>query len=116
MNEIEIIVDGKVYRLNNNSNKYDRAKKDAGPNAARKQILAHYDKLLGYIQDEHGNKIENGLFWKEENNKLETKKVRKENLAIFSEVTRHPVIASLIVIIIFAVLWYLFGIDLRSFN
>lgn len=65
MNEIEFNVDGKVYRLTNrnNANKYDRAVKDAGPNATPKQVLAHYDKHAGNIQDENGQQINNGPFW-----------------------------------------------------
>ena len=55
----------------NNGNKYDRAIKDAGTNATPKQILAHYDKHAGYIQDENGNKIINGKFWEEENKRLQ---------------------------------------------
>lgn len=72
MNEITFTIDGKIYRLTNmnNNNKYDRAMKDAGINATPKQILAHYDKHAGYIQDENGNKIINGKFWEEEKLRL----------------------------------------------
>jgi len=72
MNEIKLNADGKVYQLTNqnNGNKYDRAKADAGSNAVSKQILAHYDKLAGYIQDENGNKINNGPFWEAEKARL----------------------------------------------
>ena len=73
MNEITLKIDTKSYRLTNmnNGNKYDRAIKDAGTNATPKQILAHYDKHAGYIQDENGNKIINGKFWEEENKRLQ---------------------------------------------
>lgn len=73
MNEITLTVDDKIYRLTNinNGNKYDRAVKDAGTNATPKQILAHYDKHAGYIQDESGNKIIKGKFWEEENMRLQ---------------------------------------------
>ena len=72
MNEITLTIDGKIYQLTNmnNGNKYDRAVKDAGTNATPKQILAHYDKHAGYIQDENGNKIINGKFWEEEKARL----------------------------------------------
>lgn len=74
MNEITLKIDTKSYRLTNmnNGNKYDRAIKDAGTNATPKQILAHYDKHAGYIQDENGNKIINGKFWEEENTRLQS--------------------------------------------
>ena len=74
MNEITLKIDTKSYRLTNmnNGNKYDRAIKDAGTNATPKQILAHYDKHAGYIQDENGNKIINGKFWEEENARLQS--------------------------------------------
>lgn len=73
MNEISINVNGIIYRLtnSNNGNKYDRAVKDAGANANTKQILAHYNKHDGYIQDESGKKIENGKFWAKEKARLE---------------------------------------------
>ena len=72
MNEITLTIDGKIYRLTNmnNGNKYDRAVKEAGANATPKQILAHYDKHAGYIQDEDSNKIINGKFWEEEKTRL----------------------------------------------
>ncbi|QQG42526.1 MAG: hypothetical protein HYW15_03420 [Candidatus Giovannonibacteria bacterium] len=70
MQEIKIKVRGREYTLNNNSDKYDRAKKDAGENATPEKILAHYDKLGGLIKDEDGNKIENGLFWQKEREHL----------------------------------------------
>ena len=66
MQEIKIKVRGREYTLNNNSDKYERAKKNAGGNAMPEQILAHYDKLAGLIKDENGRKIENGQFWEKE--------------------------------------------------
>ena len=65
MNEISLVSNGKTYKLTNQNNgqKYDRAVIAAGVGAAEEQVLAHYDKLGGYIQDENGNKIENGNFW-----------------------------------------------------
>lgn len=77
MNEIELNIDGRVYRLTNRNNceKYDRAVKDAGQDASPSQILAHYDKLMGYIQDQNGNKLGNGQFWEAEKKRLvETQK------------------------------------------
>lgn len=72
MNEINLNVGGKVYRLTNqnNGNKYDRAKADAGSSATPEKILAHYDKHAGYIQDENGNKVNNGAFWEAEKVRL----------------------------------------------
>lgn len=80
MNEIEIIIDGKIYRLTNKNNntKYDRAKKEAGSNATTRQILAHYDKHLGYIQNEHGDKVENGEFWEIEKTRIVEKPSKLE--------------------------------------
>ena len=66
MQEIKIKIGNREYTLNNNSSKYDRAKKDAGENATDEQVLAHYDKLAGLIKDENGVKVENGRFWEKE--------------------------------------------------
>lgn len=65
MNEIKIGVDGKAYRLTdrNNGEKYTRAVADAGEEASPKQILAHYDKLAGNIQDKDHQNVPNGPFW-----------------------------------------------------
>jgi hypothetical protein len=81
MNEIKFNIHGRKYRLTNENNaeKYDRAVKDAGCNASQGQILTHYDKLLGYIQNENGNKIENGQFWKAEKIRLARKEGRIKN-------------------------------------
>ena len=64
MEEIKIKIGEAEYVLNNNSDKYERAKREAGKNATPEVVLAFYDKLLGYIKDAQGNKIENGDFWK----------------------------------------------------
>jgi len=64
MNEIRIEVGSKSVFLNNNSGKLDRAKEVAGPNASDFEVLAHYDQLAGLIQDEKGQKLENGQFWR----------------------------------------------------
>lgn len=76
MNEISFSANGKTYRLTNqnNGNKFDRAKKEAGSNAKPEQVLAYYDKLAGYIQDESGSKIENGIFWRIESERIEADK------------------------------------------
>ncbi|MEK7106517.1 MAG: hypothetical protein AAB895_04155, partial [Patescibacteria group bacterium] len=68
MNEIELNVEGTTYRLTNqnNNDKYGRAIKDAGSGAKPKQVLAYYDKHGANIQNEAGEKINNGQFWKEE--------------------------------------------------
>lgn len=70
MQEMKIKIGNREYTLNNNSDKYDRAKADAGGNATDKQILAHYDKLAGLIRDENGKKIENGPFWEAEKKRI----------------------------------------------
>jgi hypothetical protein len=64
MNDIRIQFGNKTVFLNNNSGKFDRAKKAAGPNASDFELLAHYDQLEGLIQDEKGQKLENGQFWR----------------------------------------------------
>ncbi len=76
MHEIKLKIGDREYTLNNNSDKYDRAKRDAGENATLEQILAHYDKLAGLIKDENGDKIDNGQFWKAE--KVWLEKEQKE--------------------------------------
>lgn len=117
MNEIEIKVDENIYRVTNlnNGNKYSRAQKDAGENAFPKQILAHYDKLLGGIQNEQGQKIQNGLFWKQEKENIAVREERLNKVKTALEITRHPVIATILVVVILAILLYVFGIDLRGF-
>jgi hypothetical protein len=112
MNEIVLTVEEKTYRLNNNSDKHERAKKDAGSSATSKQILAHYDKHGGNIQDENGKPIDGVSFWKEEKKRLEVKQKRIENLRWVERVTGHPVIVTFLTIIAFALVWYVFGIDL----
>lgn len=69
MKEIKIKIDGRNYTLNNNSDKYNRAKRDAGENAKDEQVLAHYDKLLGLIKDDGGN-VKNGQFWEKEKQRV----------------------------------------------
>lgn len=64
MNDIRIQFGGKTVFLNNNSGKFNRAKEAAGPNASDFELLAHYDQLEGLIQDEKGQKLENGQFWR----------------------------------------------------
>lgn len=102
MNEIKLYSEGKVYMVTNinNSDKYNRAKADAGFNATQKQILAHYDKLGGYIQNEEGEKIKNGSFWEGEKASMATKQKRKENWRLIEKITQHPIIATLLVTII----------------
>lgn len=76
--EIRIKVRGREYTLNNNSNKYERAKLAAGTNATEEQILAYYDKLAGLIKDESGQKVENGRFWEGEKGRLAKEKIKRE--------------------------------------
>lgn len=73
MNEISLTLNGKKYKVTNQNNgyKYDRAVTAAGVGATEEQVLAHYDKLGGYIQDEDGNKVENGSFWQAESERLQ---------------------------------------------
>src|SRR3989338_10995151 len=66
MDNIKIKIQGQEYTVNNNSGKYDRAKKDAGENAAPEQILAYYDKFAGLIKNADCVKVENGKFWETE--------------------------------------------------
>ena len=70
MQEMKIKIGNREYTLNNNSGKYDRAKKDAGESATPEQLLAHYDKHAGLIRDENGNKVENGPFWEAEKKRI----------------------------------------------
>lgn len=117
-NEIQKRVGGKIYWLTNqnNNNKYSRAKNDAGPNATPEEILANYDKLGGYIQNEQHEKVLNGRFWVEEKKRLAAIGSRKEIWQRIDKATSHPVIASLIVVLLLALIFYLFGIDLSQFN
>lgn len=63
MEEIRLKTASGEFVLNNNSEKYTRALKDAGRNASPEEVLAHYDKLQGLIKDTNGNEIKNGPFW-----------------------------------------------------
>jgi len=92
MQEIEIKIGGKVYTLNNNSNKYDRAKRDAGENATDEQILAHYDKLAGLIKNENGN-VKNGQFWEKEKQRIanEPKELRYKTDEELKEIMRNSI-------------------------
>ena len=67
---MKIKIGNREYTLNNNSGKYDRAKKDTGESATPEQLLAHYDKHAGLIRDENGNKVENGPFWEAEKKRI----------------------------------------------
>lgn len=49
----------------NNPDKLDRAKKEAGRNASPEEILAHYDKLGGLIQNKDGRTVKQGTFWEQ---------------------------------------------------
>lgn len=61
--ETEINTPSGDFILNNNGNKYDRAKEAAGMNASPQEILAHYDKFAGLIKNKEGRVVENGIFW-----------------------------------------------------
>ena len=118
MQEVKIKFEGKEYTLNNNSGKYSRIFQPnfGGENPTDEEILAYYDSFAGLILDENGSKVESGKFWKKYQIKLAKEQKRRESLAIFGKITSHPVIASLIVITVLAILWYIFGVDLRSFS
>jgi hypothetical protein len=83
MNEIKISAGGTTYRLTdiNNGNKYTRAKTDAGEGASIEKVLAHYDKLGGYIQDKNHEKIDNGKFWAAEKAVISNEKAQLKNMS-----------------------------------
>lgn len=93
MQEIKIKIQGREYTLNNNNGKYDRAKHDAGENVTPEQILAHYDKLAGFIQDENGNKVENGRFWEAEKARIaeEPKQLKYKTDEELKEIMRNSI-------------------------
>ena len=88
MNEIKLNSEGKNYFVTdiNNNNKYSRAKTDAGLDATQEQILAHYDKLGGYIHDEAGNKVKHGSFWKNENINMAKKRKQGERWLLIKKI------------------------------
>jgi hypothetical protein len=110
MNEIELNVEGKIYRLTNknNGNKYDRAVQNSGQNTTPKQILAHYDKLRGYIQDSEGKAVPNDLFWEEEKNRLKIEQARKARWRLIGNFTNHQLIAGILVTVFALILSFLF--------
>lgn len=93
MQEMKIKIEGREYLLNNNNGKFDRAKKDAGVNAAPEQILAHYDKLAGLIKDERGDKVENGKFWEAEKARMadEPKQLKYKTDDELKEIMRNSI-------------------------
>lgn len=93
MQETKVKIGDREYALNNNNDKYDRAKKDAGESASPEQVLAHYDKLAGLIKDESGNKIENGRFWEAEKKRLadEPKQLRHKSDEELREIMRNSI-------------------------
>lgn len=93
MQEIKIKIGDREYTINNNSNKYDRAKKDAGENTSPEQILAHYDRMAGLIKDENGNKIENGRFWGAEKKRMadEPRQLRYKTDEELMEIMRNSI-------------------------
>lgn len=119
MQEVTLKVGDQEYILNNNSGKYSRVFDEirgAGRNATPEQILVHYDRFGGLILDKNRNKIENGKFWKAYEEKIIRKKKIERNLETIGKITSHPIVAALILIIIFGLIWYFFGIDLSRFN
>ena len=72
MSEINFNLNGEIYILNNNNDKFNRAAKEVGDSASPLEFLATYDRLGGLIKDRDGKKIENGIFntrydkWKHE--------------------------------------------------
>lgn len=119
LEEREIEYSGIGYILNNNSGKFSRIfePRYAGPNATIEQIMAFYDSFAGLILfAENRAIIPNGYFWPPYEAKLIKKRKRKENLERIKEITSHPVIATLLVILVLAIIWYLFGVDLSRFN
>jgi hypothetical protein len=93
MQEMKIKIGDREYTLNNNSDKYDRAKKDAGENSTPEQILAHYDKLAGLIKDENGTKVENGKFWETEKARIadEPKQLKHKTDEELMEIMRNSI-------------------------
>jgi len=93
MQEMKINTGDREYTLNNNSDKYNRAKSDAGVNATPEQILAHYDKLAGLIKDENGNKVENGKFWEAEKARIadEPKQLKNKTNEELKEIMRNSI-------------------------
>ena len=111
---IYLKVNGVEYELNNNSNKFERAKNDAGQNASPNKILAHYDKLGGLIKLD-GISIGNGTFWNKEVNRVIKKERVKSVLSFISNTTKHPIVATIVIAFLLLFFYYLLGIDLRSF-
>jgi|GEM_PF-2121232 len=88
MNDIQIQFENKKLFLNDNSQKFTRAKAAAGPNASDFELLAYYDHLAGLIQDEKGQKLENGQFWQMyENWRDESKKMIEMMYTNLDEIT-----------------------------
>ena len=96
MQKIQIASKGRVYSINNNSNKYDRAHKLAGTKASNEAVLVYYDKLAGLILDEKGNKIETKTFWKPYEQRIEKQDKRKRVLKSLWVFFNKPIVVAVI--------------------
>jgi len=117
MNEIKRNIGGKIYRMTNvgNNQKYDRAVEDAGLDATDEQVLAHYDKLGGNIQDQQNCLVSNGQFWAKEKENMIVRKHKKEVTDQIWQITAHPIVSAVIIMLLLIIVLVVFGIDLSRF-
>lgn len=114
MNEIKLKIGRRIYRLSNNNGKYGRAISDAGSNAKPWRILALYDAHGGYIQDERGSKVENGIFWPRERARSERAKKWRAFSTAINEWSRHPLVVTAVIMLCALLFWRIFGFDPRA--
>lgn len=108
---------GLTFVFNNNSGKRSRvySSEQAGPNPTIEQLFAYYDRSAGLILlAPERRKVPNGIFWSQYEAKLLRRKKLKQIGNFFSKFTKHPVVASLLVIFILFIIYLIFGIDLNN--
>lgn len=115
-NDIEFRVGKNIYYLNNNSNKFERAKQEAGKDATDEQILAYYNKLGGYIQDYKLDKVDGNKFWLKEKAILERRERVSQNQKKIWEFFKHPVVAFVTSSFILYLIYLVFKVNLSQFN
>lgn len=84
--EAKAVAEVDSFEIMNNS-KYERAIEAAGGNENKALVLAHYDRLGGFIRYQ-GNKVLNGAFWdRKTDSPVENPepKVRRRQQAIIEE-------------------------------
>lgn len=118
LQEITIKYKRVEFIINNNSGKYSRVflGQWAGPNPTNEQKLAYYDHFAGLILlAENREEVKQGQFWLKYKNKIELKERLNVWCKYLKEITSHPVISTLLIILFIYLMLRCFNIDLRNY-